>query len=245
MALPASHGVPTTSPFTHAPLSQPARGALAHDLSTPMPTSAQENAPPYTHYQYQYPPSAAFPGFGLPGPPPVSKGDSSVEQQPVAAVSNTATVQAASSEGNAVNEEVGEGSDAWEAAQAILKAINFGSILQATTAKQPGPPPFQPSPPTNSVHAGPASGRALASDVMNGAGVAASPVQELSDRDRASLQAQLALLAAQLAEIAEDTLANDLNVTDEDADTEGGHGSAGEDDMEVVEIPQQRAGGGV
>jgi len=243
MALPASHGVPTTSPFTHAPLSQPARGALAHDLSTPMPTSAQEKAPPYTHYQYHYPPSVAYPSFGLPGQPPVSKGGFSVEQLPVAAVPNTTTAQAASSQGSAVNEEVGEGSDAWEAAQAILKAINFGSILQATTVKQAGPSPFQPSPPTNSVYAGPASDRALAGGVMNGGGAAASPVQELSDRDRASLQAQLALLAAQLAEIAEDTLANDLNVTDEDADTEGGHGSVGEDDMEVVEIPQQAAGG--
>lgn len=242
MALPASHGVPTTSPFTHAPLSQPARGALAHDPSTPMASSAQEKAPPYPHYQYQYPPSAAYPSYGLPGPPPVSKGGSSVEQQPVAAVSNT-TAQTASSEGNAVNEEVGEGSDAWEAAQAILKAINFGSILQATTAKQAGPPLFQPSPSPNSMHAGPASDRALTSDAMNGAGATASPVQALSDRDRASLQAQLALLAAQLAEIAEDTLASDLNVTDEDAGTEGGNGTAGEDDMEVVEIPERAAGG--
>ena len=241
MALPASHGVPPTPPFTHAPLSQPARGALAHDPSTPMPTSAQEKAPPYPHYQYQYPPSAGYPSYGLPGPPPVSKGGSSVEQQPVTAVSNT-TAQAASSEGNAVNEEVGEGSDAWEAAQAILKAINFGSILQATTAKQ-APPLFQPSPPPNSVHAGPASDRALVSDAMNGAGAAANPVQVLSDRDRASLQAQLALLAAQLAEIAEDTLANDLNVTDEDAGTEGDHDTGGEDDMEVVEIPERAAGG--
>jgi hypothetical protein len=78
---------------------------------------------------------------------------------------------------------------------------------------------------------------------MNGAGAAASPVQALSDRDRASLQAQLALLAAQLAEIAEDTLANDLNATDEDAGTEGGDGTAGEDDMEVVEIPNRATRG--
>jgi hypothetical protein len=72
---------------------------------------------------------------------------------------------------------------------------------------------------------------------MTDAGVAASPVKGLSDRDRASLQAQLALLAAQLAEIAEDTLANDLNVTDEDTGVEEGNGTAGEeDDMEVVDI---------
>ena len=46
------------------------------------------------------------------------------------------------------------------------------------------------------------------------ADAAAGQVQVLSNRDRASLQAQLALLAAQLAEIAEDTLASDLNGPD-------------------------------
>jgi hypothetical protein len=49
----------------------------------------------------------------------------------------------------------------------------------------------------------------------------------------------LALLAAQLAEIAEDTLTNDLNVTDEDAGPEEGSGTAGEDEMEVVDVPRQ------
>jgi hypothetical protein len=47
----------------------------------------------------------------------------------------------------------------------------------------------------------------------------------------------LALLAAQLAEIAEDTIANDLNATDEDAGAEEGNGTAGEeDDMEGVDV---------
>jgi len=151
----------------------------------------------------------------------------------MAAVSDTTALTAPGE-----NEEVGEGSDAWEAAQAILKAINFGSLLQVSAAKPAaGPPLCQPSPLTNSAPAGPVSDRAPASNPITDAGVAASPVKGLSDRDRASLQAQLALLAAQLAEIAEDTLANDLNVTDEDAGTEEGDGTAGEeDDMEVVDI---------
>jgi len=49
----------------------------------------------------------------------------------------------------------------------------------------------------------------------------------------------IGVLAAQLAEIAEDTLTNDLNVTDEDAGPEEGNGTAGEDDMEVVDVPRQ------
>jgi hypothetical protein len=236
MALPSSHGAPTTSPFTHTPLSQSARGVLAHN-PTAMPASVQEKVPQYPHYPHQFPPSATYPGYGLSAPPPVTKGESSAGQQPMAAALD-ATAQTAPGEGNAANEDVGEGSDAWEAAQAILKAINFGSLLQVSAAKPvAGPPLCQPSPLANSAHAGPASDRAPASNAMTDASVAASPVKGLSDRDRASLQAQLVLLAAQLAEIAEDTLANDLNVTDEDAGVEEGNGTAGEeDDMEVVDI---------
>jgi hypothetical protein len=231
MALPAPHGAPTTSPFTHAPLSQPARGVLAHNSSS----STQEKVPQY-HFPYQYPSGAGYPGYGLSASPGVSKGDFSAEQ-PGTAISD-AIAQTAPGEGNAVNEEVGEGSDAWEAAQAILKAINFGSLLQVTATKPAGPPLSQPSLAANSVPAGSATDRALASATTNDVGVTPSAGQVLSDWDRASLQAQLALLAAQLAEIAEDTLTNDLNVTDEDAGPEEGNGTAGEDDMEVVGVPR-------
>jgi hypothetical protein len=69
------------------------------------------------------------------------------------------------------------------------------------------------------------------------ANASAIPIQSLSERDRASLQAQLALLAAQLAEIAEDTLASDLIVTDQDALAEEGNGTESEEDeMEAVDI---------
>ena len=155
-----------------------------------------------------------------------------MEQQAVTAGSG----QAAPVESSA-NDEVGEGSDAWEAAQAILKAINFGSLLQPTTAKPAAPPVRQASPPANSLHAGPASDQATASGTVTHANVSGALIQPLSERDRASLQAQLALLAAQLAEIAEDTLASDLIVTDQDGLTEEGNGTeADEDDMEVVDI---------
>jgi hypothetical protein len=238
MVLPVPHAPPTTSPFTHAPLSQPARGALVHNRSMPTPISGQEKNPQYPPYPFQYPPGVAYPGYGLSTPPPppppppqVSKGASVAEQQPVAAVTD-APARTAPGESEVVNEEVGEGSDAWEAAQAILKAINFGSLLQVTAAK--AAPVRQPSPPT--VHGGPASERAPASDEPPDVAAVASSV--LSERDRASLQAQLALLAAQLAEIAEDTIANDLNATDEDAGAEEGNdGTAGEEDnMEGVDV---------
>jgi hypothetical protein len=81
---------------------------------------------------------------------------------------------------------------------------------------------------TNSGHIGVAPDGALAaapyinSRVAEDDAVTSSSVHVLSDRDRASLQAQLALLAAQLAEIAEDTLASDLN------GAEGDDGTAGE-----------------
>ncbi|KAH9969549.1 hypothetical protein BC827DRAFT_1262776 [Russula dissimulans] len=237
MALPTPHGAPTTSPFTHAPLSQPARGTLASNPSSAGRPS-QEKAQQYPPYPYPYPPGVAYPRYTVSvAPPPASKGESSADKQTMVTGSD-ADAQATPGESNATNEGVGEGSDAWEAAQAILKAINFGSPLQVTAAKPTAAPLCQASPPVNLALAGPAP----ASDRTNDASAAAAPVHVLSDGDRASLQAQLALLAAQLAEIAEDTLASDLNVTDEDADAgaEEGNGAAGEeDDMEVVDIPQQ------
>jgi len=153
-----------------------------------------------------------------------------VEQQSAAAVSGEAAPV-----GSSAIDEVGEGSDAWEGAQAILKAINFGSLLQPTTAKPAAPPVRQASPPASSVYVGPGSNEATASETVTHANVSVAPVEPLSERDRASLQAQLALLAAQLAEIAEDTLASDLIVTDQDGLAEEGT-EADEEEMEVVDI---------
>lgn len=137
-------------------------------------------------------------------PPPISKGKTPDEREPAVTASNDEPAAGG-------NEDVEEGSDAWEAAQTILKAINFGSLLQASVAKPPVPAnsPFSPLAPSGSSVVVP--DRSLAPAVTVDSGAAARPVQVLSNRDRASLQAQLALLAAQLAEIAEDTLASDLN----------------------------------
>ncbi|KAF7980482.1 hypothetical protein HWV62_37968 [Athelia sp. TMB] len=104
------------------------------------------------------------------------------------------------------HEDIGEGSDAWVAAQNILKAINFGSLMDlnvgneevvATGVHEAGeqqltqPPPLQASShESSSAGVEPVSPRA--------------PPVELSPQDRAALQAQLALLAAQMAELAED-----------------------------------------
>jgi len=154
--------------------------------------------------------------------------EASAEQQSATAGED----KAAPVESNTVD-EVGEGSDAWEAAQAVLKAINFGSLMQATTAKPAALPVRQPSP-ANSVPAGSASDQMTAGETVTQASTPAVPVQPLSERDRASLQAQLALLAAQLAEIAEDTLASDLIVTDQDAPADDSNGTvADHDDMEA------------
>jgi hypothetical protein len=78
-----------------------------------------------------------------------------------------------------VVDDSGEGSEAWEAAQTILKALNFGSLLQqveqqaqqaAATGKTPG----------ETRTDGPPIGN-----------------------ERASLRSDFVLLAAQLAEIAD------------------------------------------
>lgn len=102
-----------------------------------------------------------------------------------------------------------EASDAWEAAQHILQAINFGSLqnntsqpaassLNATSNGVP-PPPVMASLDL-STNLGASSSNAVSPPIAvgeDGLGRAT-----LTDEERASLQAQLALLAAQLSEMA-------------------------------------------
>ena len=146
------------------------------------------------------------------------------------------------------HEDIGEGSDAWVAAQNILKAINFGSLMDLNVGNDEvavsgvheageqqllhPPPPQASSHETSSAGVEPTSPRA--------------PPVELSPQDRAALQAQLALLAAQMAELAEDDgeegLAQKLSsamagvpltrVVDEDYDE-----SDEDADMEMVHVP--------
>ncbi|KAH9065464.1 hypothetical protein EDB87DRAFT_1595977 [Lactarius vividus] len=205
-AVPAPPGAPTSSPFTHTPLAHVAREGLPFNSSSPVPAAAQGKPPHYTAYPYQYTSGGAYPGYALSEPPPVSKDKTPVEP-------GTAPTQESAGGNNAANADVEEGSDAWEAAQTILKAINFGSLLQASVAKPPVPAVSPLSPSASSAPSGSTvPDRRLAPPVIVDDNAAAGPIQVSSNRDRASLQAQLALLAAQLAEIAEDTLASDLNV---------------------------------
>ncbi|KAI0269788.1 hypothetical protein BC834DRAFT_967529 [Gloeopeniophorella convolvens] len=250
-ALPASHGAPATSPFTHAPLSHPARNGTPSGPSASTPNAAQGKPPQYPHYPYHYPPGVPYHGYGLPAPPAASK-DASSEARPPTAVPEAATEPTPAEPDGANADDVGEGSDAWEAAQTILKAINFGSLLQAANAK-PAEPAIDPSPPAAAPAApvvasgGPPSAPAtLPNNGARASVLAVNTPQALSDRDRASLQAQLALLAAQLAEIAEDTLAGDLDESGVNIDVEGEHGAVEDDeddddddnlDMEPVPIP--------
>lgn len=112
-----------------------------------------------------------------------------------------------------------DSSDAWEAAQHILKAINFGwlqggpssstqsqaNAVGTRTSGQPSvtaPPPIMASlgPDVNAPGEDDGLGRV-----------------SLTDEERASLQAQLALLAAQLSEIAAE---EDEDMSDDDAEVQ-------------------------
>lgn len=93
--------------------------------------------------------------------------------------------------------------NAWEAAQHILQAINFSALHQIEDAEQPDAPFAEAT-------------SSLASGVgpPTGAGAEAAPRATLTEDERAALQAQLALLAAQLTEIA--NASDDEDEDDED-----------------------------
>lgn len=145
---------------------------------------------------------------------------------------------------NDAGEDTGEGSDAWEAAQNILKAINFGSLIHLGSG----------SAHVNPVLRGTGTSGEEAQEEAPVAAVVPALATELGAHDRAALQAQLALLAAQMAELAEEAggggeeaLADGLSaamrgvpltrVADEDYDVpqdgDGrGEGEEGEEDAE-------------
>jgi len=77
-----------------------------------------------------------------------------------------------------VIDDSGEGSEAWEAAQTILKALNFGSLLQQVEQQ---------------AQQAAAAGKTSAESCPD-----VPPIKD----ERAALQSDFVLLAAQLAEIA-------------------------------------------
>ncbi|KAG1885059.1 hypothetical protein F4604DRAFT_1878520 [Suillus subluteus] len=182
----SAHQGHASSPFTHIP--------LVHDVDAG--TSSSQ-----LHASAQGQPGHPY-GFGYPGS---SASAANHHPQPAA--------------------QVREGSDAWEAAQNILKAINFGQLFQifnedgapiyadSATAAQAPPPVFAGSVEVSStLDSQPVS--TIASTSLPSRNTETLLRTELNSDERAALQAELALLAAQLAEFAdvsEDELAQDLN----------------------------------
>lgn len=203
---------PSSSPFTHAPL--PHRG----HTSTPPAHPPQHQ--PYPGYTYPYGAYSSYPGYTPYGQAKLATSASvAAKQQAVGATTKTAAEKAVvgasasgkekekEKEGTADSAEAG----AWEAAQHILKAINFGS-LQGNS-----------SPASTSSNAQAAT--TSSSDIASGVDVNAEDDglgrATLTDEERASLQAQLALLAAQLSEIvAEEDGDEDEDMAEDEGDAE-------------------------
>lgn len=219
---------PPSSPFTHAPLVP--HGAAS--VQTRLPHPGQP--PGYAGYPFEYP----YQG---------STRDSS----------GTAPQRQAT---DAVDHDTGEGSDAWEAAQNILKAINFGQLFQISNEENKAGEPSTSARSINQQASADRSdkpslalGTVLLDELPGSRPEGVEKSIELNAEQRAALQAQLALLAAQLAELAdvsEDELSHNLEVsqkattmsgayTPQVPDEGSGLGDEGddEDNEDMVEVP--------
>ncbi|KAI6147096.1 hypothetical protein BKA82DRAFT_4149533 [Pisolithus tinctorius] len=143
--------------------------------------------------------------------------------------------------------DTGEGADAWEAAQSILKAINFGQLLHMSEGDMAGNPGTTSTERPSASSTESLDSQAVSRDRAVGE---SGPQVELTGEQRAALQAQLALLAAQLAELAdvsEDEYSHGPEVVQGKdrtavASVPEGAGSREstedeDDDMDMVEIP--------
>ncbi|KAI0685792.1 hypothetical protein C8T65DRAFT_712525 [Cerioporus squamosus] len=168
------HPPQSSSPFTNAP--------LQHNHNNQQHPPAPGQQPPYNGYPHQYP-YGSHPGYHPP--------QASAQNKPPAPTSSD---NASASKSAEAKDE-----DAWEAAQHILQAINFGGLAQ-TNGNATAQATSAPQPTTGEDElAAVLSALASAAAASN----AEPPRSTLTDDERASLQAQLALLAAQLTEIAE------------------------------------------
>ncbi|KAF9241196.1 hypothetical protein BU15DRAFT_61142 [Melanogaster broomeanus] len=235
-SLPGSQAS-SSSPFSHAPL-------VTHGVAGPTRPPPPGQPPGYGGYPFGYPYLSTSPPY--PSQTTASAGGSSQKQ--------------------GADHETGEGSDAWEAAQNILKAINFGQLFQISNDDDKAGDASLASTFDKSLDRQavafvdrPEKQASLASG-ESGPGEGSPAQAELSGEQRAALQAQLALLAAQLAELAdvsEDELSQDLNLYQR-ADTAPGpgvpqgsgkgpspdNGDEDEDedeDMDMVEVPTPMA----
>ncbi|CCM04925.1 uncharacterized protein FIBRA_07122 [Fibroporia radiculosa] len=202
---------PPSSPFTTAPLQSHPQHPQHPQYPQPNPSAPGQSS--YPGYPYGYPPGGypSYPGYP-PYPPPnaPATAEKTIPQKkaqagPPAEVSPVPTAPRSNVTEGEEKHTNGESGDAgaWEAAQHILQAINFGSFTLPTDGLEQAagdaaqgsshPPPAVAAPGTE-------LGVAVGSSATGHIGVRMA----LTDEERASLQAQLALLAAQLAEIAED-----------------------------------------
>ncbi|KAF8442962.1 hypothetical protein L210DRAFT_862262 [Boletus edulis BED1] len=169
----------SSSPFTHAPL-------VPHGARLPPPGQP----PGYGGYPFGYP----FQGTSGAAHPPSARNNSGTASQKQAA--------------DTIDHEAGEGSDAWEAAQNILKAINFGQLFQISNEENMAAEPLMSGGPhsqqaTADGRDKPSLGTTIIEESADARVDGVGNPAELDAEHRAALQAQLALLAAQLAELAD------------------------------------------
>ncbi|KAI0688321.1 hypothetical protein BC835DRAFT_315347 [Cytidiella melzeri] len=196
----SSQTAPSSSPFTHSPLPHRSR------TSTPPQHTAQQQ--PYGAYAYAYGSFPGFPGYTSFSARPAAKSTqagsatSTTVKFTLPIAVNTVTKKSTSSTGKEKDASGADaGSDAWLAAQHILKAINFGSLQDGSTDASTAP--------SSSLRAG-TSSTAHLPPIMASLNIDVHAAVEddglgrttLTGEERAALQAQLALLAAQLSEIA-------------------------------------------
>ena len=182
------HPPQPSSPFTHAPLQH-------NNNNHNQPPKGQQPSH-YPNYQYQYP-YGHYPGYPQQPQPAAEKSATPAALPHAPAAENVAPAKA--------GEEKDEG-DAWEAAQHILQAINFSNLASGSVSSDRrdslSAPGSSAADELGAALAALTNAAAAAAAAEAGAG-AEAPRTTLTDDERASLQAQLALLAAQLTEIAE------------------------------------------
>lgn len=196
---------PPSSPFTNAPL---------HHRSNHVPYP-QPGGPPgqYPGYPYGYAPPG-YPPYSAPNVPPFyqqpAQHSTTASKAPASTPAPAPAAPAASNAPNATGGKDGadkaEGHDAnaWEAAQHILQAINFSALHRIEDAERPDAPQVEAT-----------AALVPATDAEN------APRTTLTEDERAALQAQLALLAAQLTEIANASEDEDEDEEDEEEGREG------------------------
>ncbi|KAH9484091.1 hypothetical protein JR316_0003571 [Psilocybe cubensis] len=209
-------------PFTHAPLVHHHHGHAATPSTQPAPQ------PPYSSQPYGYPPYG-YPGYPAQPAASTSTAPGTIAGAPTSPSANKATTETSAASAPATETD---SADAYEAAQNILSAINFGSMYQLPPEeRQKDGQPKDDQPATETSEEITDNGvehllshvqAMLASNAASQSGTTApasapslpQPTNGTSPEDpRAELQAQLALLAAQLAELAqvEDSLARQVS----------------------------------